>query len=109
MWMQAEIEGMQDAARARDTEEGFQVSGMIPHHRSDAVTRLQSDGFERSGKFARPAVELTVARADDRLVRPARKDFDIWKQLACPLQNRRQRELKIHHGTAHNRASRKCR
>ena len=37
MRMEAKVQRVQDAAGAWNSEEGFQVAGMIPHHGSDAV------------------------------------------------------------------------
>jgi len=43
MRMETKIQSMQDATGTRNTEEGFQVAGMIPHHGGDSVTRPQAE------------------------------------------------------------------
>src|SRR2546422_8673680 len=77
------------------------MAGMIPHHGGDAVARLESDGLECRGELAGAAVEFTVTGVGDAFIWAAREDFDVGKEFARALENGRERELKIHHGTAH--------
>src|SRR6266446_9411005 len=92
---------MQNAAGTRNTEEGFKVARVVPHHRGDAVTGFQAQFRESGREAARPAIEFAVARANDGLVRLARDDFDARKDLRGALQDGGQRQGKIHHGAAH--------
>src|SRR6266446_1394123 len=83
---------MQNAAGTRNTEEGFKVARVVPHHRGDAVTGFQAQFRESGREAARPAIEFAVARANDGLVRLARDDFDARKDLPGPLQDGGQRQ-----------------
>jgi hypothetical protein len=40
--MEAEIESVQDAAGARNSEKGFEVTGMVPHHGGDAIAGTET-------------------------------------------------------------------
>ena len=99
--VQAEVQSVQYAARARDPEERFEMTGMIPHHRSDAVAPPESELCERRSEPARAAVELAVAGADDRAVRLARYNLHAGEKLSGALEHRGERERKIHHCAAH--------
>src|SRR5258708_463771 len=78
--MEAKIQGVQNAARARNAKKGFQVSGVIPHHGGDAVTRPQAEISQRRSEEARATAEVAVDRARDGLVEfPVRDNFS-WKR-----------------------------
>ena len=78
------------------------MARVIPHHGGDAVARTQTKFGERASEPPSAAVKITIRSANDRPVRPARDDFHAAKKLAGALQNRRERQRKIHHRTAHS-------
>src|SRR5579872_7479346 len=92
---------MKDAAGTGHAKKGFQVAGMVPHHRGDTVARSQPQLGEGVREAARPAVEVPVGAADNRPVRFAGNDLYAVEQLAGPLQNHGERQRKIHHRAAH--------
>src|SRR5580704_10277815 len=100
--MQSQVQCVQNAAGARHAKECFQVAGVIPHHRCDAITRLKSQFGERVGETPGAAVHLSVASAVGGAVRPARNDFDASEELARTLQDHRERQWRLHHRAAHS-------
>src|SRR5580700_1507198 len=82
MRMQAEIQGVQDAASAGHAEEGFQVAGVVPHHGSDAVAGLHAEFSKGFRKEARAAIEFAIAAARDGLIGLARNDLDARKDFS---------------------------
>src|ERR1700730_2073625 len=67
--MKTQIQGVQDATAAWNSEKRLQMFGVIPHHRRDTVTRLHSQFRQGIGKPPGPAMEFAVAGASDGLVR----------------------------------------
>src|SRR5260370_11771541 len=67
MRMEAKIQGVQNAASARNAEKGFQVAGVIPHHGGDAVTGPQTEIGQPRSEPARAPVDLAVAPTPDGL------------------------------------------
>ena len=99
--MEAEIEGMEDAAAAGHAEKGFEMAGVVPHHGGDAVAALHSEFSEGGGQAAGAAIEFAEASASDGLVRLAGNDFGPGEDFAGALEDGGEREGKIHHGAAH--------
>src|SRR5256884_32673 len=58
--MKAQVQRMQDAAGAGNSEEGFQVARMIPHHGSYAVARFEAEFAEGRAKTAGATIEVPV-------------------------------------------------
>src|SRR5258707_6637746 len=99
---------MQDAACCGNTEEGFEVAGVIPHHGGDAIAGTEAELGQSRGQAASPAVEVTVAGADDRAVLAAGDDFDTREKLVSALEERGESEPKVHHRAAHENLLRGC-
>jgi hypothetical protein len=92
---------VQDAAGTGNTEESFQVAGVIPHHGSDAITGTEAELDEGRGEAARAAVEVTVASAHDGAIGTAGGDLDAGEEFVRTFEERGQRERKVHHRAAH--------
>ena len=99
--MQAKIERMQNSARARHPKKHLQMAGMVPHHGSNPIAGLEAERSECRGKPTSPPVEVPKAGADNRAIRSPRGNLNSGKDLACPLQQRGERQGEIHHGSAH--------
>jgi hypothetical protein len=74
---------------------------MIPHHGRHAIPTLQAQVGHGAGQPSRPLRERPVIRPHQRPVRPPRQDFHFCKLFRRSLENRCQRQRKIHHGPAH--------
>ena len=98
---EAGVERVQDAPGQRDGEVGLQVAGVVPAQRGDAVTGLQAQAHQRVGQLLHPLVELPVGRALDRLVGPSGDDLDVGEVLPGAIEDREQRQLVVHHQSAH--------
>src|SRR6267143_1485183 len=101
MRMEPEVQGMQNAAGARHTEESFEMAGVVPHHGGHAVARLQSKFGQCRREPARAPVKFPITSARDGPIWFAGGDLDARKNLPGTLQDGGQRERKIHHGAAH--------
>src|SRR6184192_4949170 len=99
--MKAQVQRMQDAAGAGNSEEGFQVARMIPHHGSYAVSRFEAEFAEGRAKTAGATIEVPVTGANNGVVRLARHNFDAGKDFPGTLQDGRERQREIHHRAAH--------
>src|SRR5713101_5335705 len=79
MWVKPQVQGMQNATGAGNAKESFQVAGVIPHHGSHAVTRLQAEFRQSRGEPAGAAVEFAITRACYGLIGFAGDDLDARK------------------------------
>jgi hypothetical protein len=89
--MQSQIQCVKNAAGAWHAKESLQMARVIPHHRSDAIARLESQADERARETPRATVQLPVASAEGGAIRPAGNDFDAGKELAGTLKDHRER------------------
>jgi hypothetical protein len=101
MRMQPKIQSMQNAAGARNSEEGFQVADMIPHQGGNPVARLQTELSQRRSEPPRTPIKFPIAGSRNRFVRFAGDNLNSRKYLPGTLQNGGQRQRKIHHRAAH--------
>ena len=99
--MKTQVQRMQDTAGRGNSEEGFQMARMIPHHGSDAVPWFEPEFPEGRGKAASATIEVPVTAANDRVVRLPRNDFNAGKDFPGALQDGRERQWEIHHRAAH--------
>src|SRR6266436_3558375 len=74
---------------------------MVPHLGSDAVAGTQAEFGDGLGEAPRAVVEVSVGAANNGAVGSAGDNFDAVEKLAGTLQNRRERQRKIHHCAAH--------
>ena len=56
--VKTQIQGMQDATAAWNSEKGFEMFGVVPHHGGDTVTVLHSQFRQGTGKPPGPAMEF---------------------------------------------------
>jgi len=79
--MQAQIERVKNSAGARNAEERFEMSGMIPHHGGDAIAAPQAELRQRRCKLACPASKIAVSGPNDGAVRFAGKRFQPSRKV----------------------------
>jgi hypothetical protein len=78
---------------------------VVPAQRRDAVAALEPEALERDGELLRAPRHVAVAVAVEALVREAGDDLLVpVVRLDAPEQVR-QRQLEVHHLTAHRRGS----
>ena len=100
--VQAQVEGVEDAARERDAEVGLEVRSVVPAQRGDAVAGLNAEVDEHLGQAAGAAGEVGVGvAADQAAVGKARDDFAGAEELFGAAENRRQRQREVHHQAVH--------
>ena len=102
--MQPDVQRVEDGARRGDTVVGLQVRHVIPAEGGHAITAADAERAQRGRQAAGVAEALAVggpadapvgAPADNRLVR---------KQRCRAPQERRNRQLRIHHQPTHGRS-----
>ena len=99
--MQAQVERVQDVAGARDAEVGLEVLVVVPAKRGDAGARLEPEPLERDRQLPRAAAEVGERVAVEAPVGKPRDDLLVREVRLRPLQDRRQRQLEVHHQTLH--------
>ena len=100
--VQAQVEGVKDEAAAGDPEIGLQMLVVVPAERRDAVARLQPDAFQRHRELPRSLAEVRERVAVKAPVRHPRHDLLVREVRLRPLQDRRQRQLEVHHQALHD-------
>ena len=73
--VQARVDGVQHAARARDAVEELQVAVAIPGQRGHPLGECQLIGVERVGHAARAPCDVDPSAAVDIALNAARDDF----------------------------------
>src|SRR5712692_8199924 len=99
--MKPQIQSVQDAAGTGNTEEGFEVAGVIPHHGGDAITGTEAELGESRGQAARAVIEVAVTGAEDGTIGAPGDDFDTGEKLVGTLEERGEGQGKVHHRAAH--------
>jgi hypothetical protein len=99
--MQAQVQRVQHAARARDREIRFEVRVMVPHERRHALAAFHSQALQRAAQRPCAAMEIGVAMTVEALVRQPGNDLRAGEQLPGALQEVRERERKVHHRGLH--------
>ena len=103
--VQPQVQRVEHASGGRDAEVRFQVLGLVPQQRGHPVSAQQPHAGEHVRKTARAPVEIAPGVTRERAVRPARDDFYPAENVACAFEQRRHREGKIHHQSAHGKVS----
>ena len=70
---------MENASGTWHPKEGFQMTGVVPHHGGDAVSRFKAELCKRVGEAAGTPIEIPIIRAGDGFVRLAGDDLDARK------------------------------
>ncbi len=99
--MQAQVERVQDEPSAGDPEVRLEVLIVVPAEGADAVAGFESQPREPHGELLRAARHVGVRVAVEALVRQAGDDFALAKERLGPAQQRRQRQLEVHHQPVH--------
>ena len=99
--MQPKIQRMEHATGSRYAEVCFEMRRMIPHQRGDAVASSKSGQFQSASQASSASIDRAIIRASDRAVGPARNDFHLSVKLSGTLENRHEREWKVHHCSEH--------
>ena len=103
--MQAQVEGVQDEPAARDPEIRLVMDVMVPAQRRDAVAALETQARESNREGACPAARLGVRRAVEAAVGEPRDDLVPAVVGLRAAEQRRQRQLVVHHQAVHRHLS----
>src|ERR1700731_4276060 len=93
---------MQDAAGAGNSEKGFEVTGMVPHHGRDSIAGTETELGKGGSEAAGTMIEVAIAGAGDGTVWAAGNDFDAREEFVGALEERGKRQGKLHHRAAHD-------
>ncbi len=99
--VEPQIESVEHAAGGRDAEIAFQVTGVIPHERGDAVAGTQARTEERPGELSCAPMEIDVRVSAGPTERGTRDDIGFAEQGARAIEDRVEREREIHHAATH--------
>ena len=99
--MQPQIQRVHHSARHRNAEITFQVRRVVPHQSRHPVAPADSRELQPARQPPRPAIHVAVGAARDRAVRPPRNNLDPAEEFPRALENRHERQRKIHHRSAH--------
>ncbi len=99
---QAQVQRMQHRAHARHGEVQLQVARIVPRKRRHAIAAPHAEFFQRIGQPRHALGHLGVGVTRER--RPGfGDDLFFAVQLACSIEDVRQRQRIIHHLSAHGR------
>jgi hypothetical protein len=101
--VQAEVEGVEDEAAAGDAEVRLHVLVVVPAERRDAVAALEADGLQRDRQLLRPPRHVAPRVTVEALVGQAGDDLLVAEERLGAPQQRRQRQLEVHHQPLHCR------
>ena len=99
--MEAEVQRVEDEAAGRDAEVRLDVLVVVPAERRDAVAALEAERLEPHGERAGAPGHLGVGVAVEALVGQARDDLGAPEVRLGAPQQRRERELEVHHHAVH--------
>ena len=100
--VQAQVQRVQDEAAAGDAEVGLHVLVVVPAERRDAVALLQAELVERHGELLRALRHVAIRVAVEALVRKPRDDLLVAEVRLGAPQERRKRQLEVHHLALHH-------
>src|SRR5262249_9370550 len=99
--VQAEVQRVEHEARARNAEVALEMRVVVPAQRRDAVAALEPEPLERDRELLRAPRQIAVRVAVEGPVRKPCHDLLVAEvRLGAPEQ-RRQRQLVLHHLTVH--------
>jgi hypothetical protein len=104
--MQAQVQRVQDRADGRDAEIRFQMLVVIPPQSSDAVSGSHAEILQRHRELLRARDHVAVAVAMDAAIGKATDDLDLGGKRFRAPHDGGNRELILHHQTAHASSSR---
>ena len=98
---QADVERVQDEPAARDPEVRLEVLVVVPAERRNPVAALEAEPTEPDGELLRPSHHVRVRVAVEGAVGEARDDLLRAEVRLDAAQDRRQRQLVVHHQAVH--------
>ena len=98
---ETEVKRVENSATDRDPEVGFEMRVVVPHESCYAVTALQACFLKSLGKSTSAPVKIGVGVAMQFMIGTTRDDLDVREIFACTLQNVRERQRVMHHGSVH--------
>ena len=99
--MEPQVECMEHGAREWHGEVGFEVVGVRPRERCDAVAPLHAEILQHADQTPRPVGKIAEPIARDGLVRPPRDHFLGAEKCFGAPKHRRDGEREVHHLTVH--------
>ena len=102
--MQPQVERVQHEAAARDSEIRLVVDVVVPGERRDAVAALQARLCNADRECTRAPAGLRVVRPVEAPVRHPRDDLLVAVVELGATEQRRQRQLRVHHQAVHQSA-----
>ena len=103
--MQPQVERVQHEAPARDSEICLVVDVVVPGERRDAVAALQAQALQPDRECTRAPAGLRVVRPVEAPVRHPRDDLLVAVVELGATEQRRQRQLRVHHQAVHQSRS----
>ncbi len=101
-----DVDRVEHGARRRHAEVELQVAVRVPRERADAIARPDAERPERVGEPGRPPCDVAVGVAEDA-AGGARRHRALGIERPRPLEDGRDRELRVHHQSAHRALLRK--
>ena len=99
--VQPQVERVQHEATARDAQVGLVVDEVIPAERPDAVAALEPELLQADRQGASAAARLAVGAPLEAAVGQTRHDLRAGRVRLGPPEQRRQRQLVVHHQSVH--------
>ena len=99
--MQTKVERVEDKATARDAEVALHVLVVVPRERRDAVATLEPELLERHRELPGAPGAVAVGVAVEALVGEPRHDLLVREVCLRTPQERRERQLEVHHQAVH--------
>ena len=99
--VEPQVQRVQDEAAAGDAEVRLHVLVVVPAERCDAVAGLEAEACERDGELLRAPRHIGVRVAVEALVREPRDDLLLAEERLRAAEQRRKRELEVHHLAVH--------
>ena len=100
--MQPEVERVEDVAGAGDPEIGLEVLVVVPAEGGDAVARLEAEPLQRHRELPGALAEVGERVGVEAPVRHPRHDLLVREVRLRALEDRRQRQLEVHHQAVHD-------
>ena len=99
--MQADVQGVQHEAAARNAEVALHVLGVVPGQRRDPIPALETQPGERDRELLRAPHQVAVVRPLKAPVRLPADDLLAGEVGLGTAEQRRDRQLEVHHLPAH--------
>jgi hypothetical protein len=101
--VQPQVQGVQNEPAARDPEVGLEVLVVVPAQRRDAVSAVEAELLQGDGELPGSPRHVPVRVAVEALVGKPGDDLLVPEERLRSIQDRRERELVVHHQAVHCR------